>query len=208
MKPTIQARRSKRRIKIRSLNSWDRYALVDQASVRGHRRDGCERRAPFLACREAPGSVFECRATKITIERPRGLKANLQRLLQQRTEEDMQRVVAGEERYRRLFFSLCWLHALLVERGKFHNVGWNTTASFSDSDFFVGDSLLATYCEQVFKMWHHMNPNGLHSVHWVLWRDAAIAAACWALCVSVGERISLGSRPLSHCWRLLWRPAG
>ncbi|CDJ49023.1 hypothetical protein EBH_0056020 [Eimeria brunetti] len=88
------------------------------------------------------------RSTKITIERPRGLKANLQRLLQQRTEEEMQRVAGGEERYKRLFFSLCWLHSLLIERGKFHNFGWNTPASFSDSDFFVGDSLLATYCEQ------------------------------------------------------------
>ncbi|CDI82515.1 hypothetical protein EPH_0040020 [Eimeria praecox] len=88
------------------------------------------------------------RSTKICIERPRGVKANLQRLLQQRTEEDMQRVAGGEERYKRLFFSLCWLHSLLIERGKFHNFGWNTPASFSDSDFFVGDSLLATYCEQ------------------------------------------------------------
>lgn len=89
------------------------------------------------------------RSTKITIERPRGLKANLQRLLQQRTDEDMHRVAGGDERYRRLFFSLCWMHSILVERGKFHNVGWSTPASFSDSDFFVGDSLLATYCEQV-----------------------------------------------------------
>ncbi|KAL8275155.1 hypothetical protein Esti_000905 [Eimeria stiedai] len=88
------------------------------------------------------------RCTKITVERPRGLKANLQRLLQHRSEEEMQRVAGGDERYRRLFFSLCWLHSLLIERGKFHNVGWNSHASFSDTDFLIGDSLLATYCEQ------------------------------------------------------------
>lgn len=73
----------------------------------------------------------------------------MQRLLQQRTEEDLQRVSGNDERYRRLLFSLCWLHSLLVERGKFHNLGWNTVAGFSDSDFAVGESLLATYCEQV-----------------------------------------------------------
>ncbi|KAL8440078.1 hypothetical protein Efla_004062 [Eimeria flavescens] len=88
------------------------------------------------------------RSTKISVERPRGLKANLLRLLQQRTEDEVQRLTTGEERYRRLFFSLCWFHSLLVERGKFHNVGWNTHVSFSDSDFLVGDNLLAAYCEQ------------------------------------------------------------
>ncbi|KAL8433754.1 hypothetical protein ACSSS7_003651 [Eimeria intestinalis] len=66
----------------------------------------------------------------------------------QRSEEELQRVAGGDERYRRLFFSLCWLHSLLLERGKFHNVGWSSHASFSDIDFLVGDSLLATYCEQ------------------------------------------------------------
>ncbi|OEH79493.1 heavy chain 2 family protein [Cyclospora cayetanensis] len=88
------------------------------------------------------------RSTKVTIERPRGLRANLQRLLQHRTEEDMQRVHGAAERYQRLFLSLCWFHSLLIERGKFHNTGWTRDASFSDSDFFVGDSIIATYCEQ------------------------------------------------------------
>lgn len=154
------------------------------------------------------GGVCGCRSTKITIERPRGLKANLQRLLQQRTEEDMQRVVAGEERYRRLFFSLCWLHSLLVERGKFHNVGWNTAASFSDSDFFVGDCLLATYCDQVSYVLKAQSRR---------FRVTGCGGLPFALCATCvphrcpvlaqdDRRASLGSSPLQNSWCLLWRP--
>ncbi|PFH37249.1 dynein, axonemal, heavy chain 2 family protein [Besnoitia besnoiti] len=88
------------------------------------------------------------RSTKITTEPPKGLKSNLQRLLLQRTEEDLSRAKVPDDRYRRLFFSLCWLHAVLLERRKFKGVGWNVPYDFNDSDFIVSDNILAIYAEQ------------------------------------------------------------
>ncbi|CBZ54592.1 GF18580, related [Neospora caninum Liverpool] len=88
------------------------------------------------------------RSTKITTEPPKGLKSNLQRLLLQHTDEDLNRVKAGDDRYRRLFFSLCWLHAVLLERRKFKSVGWNVPYDFNDSDFLVSDNILSIYVEQ------------------------------------------------------------
>lgn len=89
------------------------------------------------------------RSTKITTEPPKGLKSNLQRLLLQHAEEDLARVKVADDKYRRLFFSLCWLHAVLLERRKFKSVGWNVPYDFNDSDFVVSDNILAIYVEQV-----------------------------------------------------------
>jgi dynein heavy chain len=41
------------------------------------------------------------------------------------------------QKYRRLFFSLCWFHAILLEREKFKMVGWNIGYDFNDSDFDI-----------------------------------------------------------------------
>ena len=39
--------------------------------------------------------------------------------------------------YRRLLFSLCFFHSLLLERNKFLQLGWNIVYGFNDSDFEV-----------------------------------------------------------------------
>ena len=41
------------------------------------------------------------------------------------------------QKYRRLFFSLCWFHAILLERKKFKMLGWNIGYDFNDSDFDI-----------------------------------------------------------------------
>lgn len=86
---------------------------------------------------------------KMTTEPPKGLKANLVRLLQN-TSEDAKTLlwifslaqesytrVKEVQKYRRLFFSLCWFHAILLERKKFKMLGWNIGYDFNDSDFDI-----------------------------------------------------------------------
>ncbi|CEL98551.1 unnamed protein product [Vitrella brassicaformis CCMP3155] len=88
------------------------------------------------------------RSMKMTTEPPRGLKANLQRLLVQVSDEEFSRVRIQADKYRRLFFNLCWLHSVVLERRKFKTLGWNVPYDFNDSDFSISDNILAIYIEQ------------------------------------------------------------
>jgi len=84
---------------------------------------------------------------KMTTEPPKGLKANLVRLLQNTSEESYNRV-KEVQKYRRLFFSLCWFHAVLLERKKFKMLGWNIGYDFNDSDFDICENILAMYLDE------------------------------------------------------------
>lgn len=42
-------------------------------------------------------------------------------------------------------FSLCWFHAVLLERRKFQSLGWNVKYDFNDSDFAICENLLSMY---------------------------------------------------------------
>lgn len=53
------------------------------------------------------------------------------------TEQDSYNRVKEVQKYRRLFFSLCWFHAILLERKKFKMLGWNIGYDFNDSDFDI-----------------------------------------------------------------------
>lgn len=39
--------------------------------------------------------------------------------------------------YKKLLFSLCFFHSILLERKKFLQLGWNIIYGFNDSDFEV-----------------------------------------------------------------------
>ena len=43
----------------------------------------------------------------------------------------------SELKYKKLLFSLCFFHSLLIERRKFLMLGWNIVYGFNDSDFEV-----------------------------------------------------------------------
>lgn len=43
----------------------------------------------------------------------------------------------AQDKYKKLLFSLCFFHSVLIERKKFQNLGWNVVYSFNDSDFEV-----------------------------------------------------------------------
>lgn len=76
-----------------------------------------------------------------------GLKANLKRLYQLITEEQFN-TCQNKEKYKKLLFCLCYFHAILLERKKFQQLGWNVIYSFNDSDFEVSENLLTIYLDE------------------------------------------------------------
>ncbi|CAK4669134.1 unnamed protein product [Aphanomyces euteiches] len=87
------------------------------------------------------------RGIKMTTEPPRGLRANLLRLYNTVTIDKFQRCKQAKK-YKRLLFCLCWFHALLLERRKFNNLGWNIPYDFNESDFAISEDVLAIYLDE------------------------------------------------------------
>jgi len=86
------------------------------------------------------------RGIKLTTEPPRGLKANLVRLYNLLDEDEFNaRSEAAPGKYAKLLFSLCWFHAILLERKKFKALGFNIPYDFNDSDFSICNDILADY---------------------------------------------------------------
>ncbi|KAK9721112.1 ATP-binding dynein motor region [Popillia japonica] len=95
---------------------------------------------------EFPISILQA-GIKMTTEPPKGIKANLKRLYQLVTEEQFN-VCQCREKYKKLLFALCYFHAVLLERKKFQQLGWNVIYSFNDSDFEVSENLLTIYLDE------------------------------------------------------------
>lgn len=84
---------------------------------------------------------------KITTEPPKGVKANMKRLYNLINEQQFNHC-SKQEKYKKLLFSLCFFHSILLERKKFLQLGWNVNYSFNDSDFEVSENLLSIYLDQ------------------------------------------------------------
>ncbi|KAF0304890.1 Dynein heavy chain 2, axonemal [Amphibalanus amphitrite] len=84
---------------------------------------------------------------KITTEPPKGIKANIKRLYQNMTEAQFT-ACPRQSNYKKLLFSLCFFHSVLLERRKFQQLGWNILYGFNDSDFEVSESLLSIYLRE------------------------------------------------------------
>ncbi|XP_056156824.1 dynein axonemal heavy chain 2 [Lampris incognitus] len=84
---------------------------------------------------------------KMTTEPPKGVKANMKRLYNLLTEAQFTRC-SRPHLYRKLLFSLCFFHSVLLERKKFLQLGWNIVYGFNDSDFEVSESLLSLYLDE------------------------------------------------------------
>ena len=72
----------------------------------------------------------------MTTEPPKGVKANMTRLYGLITESQFENCQA-KSKYKKLLFTLVFFHAILIERKKFQQLGWNIVYSFNDSDFEV-----------------------------------------------------------------------
>jgi dynein heavy chain len=70
---------------------------------------------------------------KLTNEPPRGIKANLKRSFQS-VEEAQYEACSKKRQYKKLFFGLCFFHAIVQERRKFGPLGWNIRYEFNDTD--------------------------------------------------------------------------
>eukprot|EP01059_Diplonema_ambulator_P010461 TRINITY_DN204_c1_g2_i3.p1 TRINITY_DN204_c1_g2~~TRINITY_DN204_c1_g2_i3.p1 ORF type:complete len:3050 (+),score=1214.76 TRINITY_DN204_c1_g2_i3:4746-13895(+) len=90
------------------------------------------------------------KAIKMTTEPPTGLKSNLIRLFNLITEEQFTKCVFRNY-YRPLLFSLCFFHAILLERKKFGSLGYNVDPpyDFNDSDFQVSEAILSLYINEM-----------------------------------------------------------
>uniref|UniRef100_A0A671XQT1 Dynein axonemal heavy chain 2 n=1 Tax=Sparus aurata TaxID=8175 RepID=A0A671XQT1_SPAAU len=95
---------------------------------------------------EFPITVLQA-GIKITTEPPKGMKANMEHLYQLVT-EDQFNSCSRPAFYRKLLFSLCFFHSILLERKKFLHLGWNIVYDFKDSDFEVSESLLRMYLDE------------------------------------------------------------
>lgn len=47
--------------------------------------------------------------------------------------------------YKRILYSLCWYHALIIERKRFKSLGWNIIYDFNDSDWDTANNILQIY---------------------------------------------------------------
>ena len=84
---------------------------------------------------EFPISILQA-GIKMTTEPPKGLKANMRRLYGLITESQFE-LCQARSMYKKLLFALVFFHAVLLERKKFQQLGWNVVYSFNDSDFVV-----------------------------------------------------------------------
>ncbi|XP_037533396.1 dynein heavy chain 2, axonemal [Nematolebias whitei] len=84
---------------------------------------------------------------KMTTEPPKGVKANMKRLYQLVTDAQFNRC-SRPTPYKKLLFSLCFFHSVLLERKKFGQMGWNIVYGFNDSDFEVSENLLCLYLDK------------------------------------------------------------
>ncbi|XP_068978772.1 dynein axonemal heavy chain 2 [Bombus flavifrons] len=93
-----------------------------------------------------PISILQA-GIKMTTEPPKGLKANMKRLYSLITETQFE-LCQAKSKYKKLLFALVFFHAILLERKKFQQLGWNVIYSFNDSDFVVSENLLQVYLDE------------------------------------------------------------
>ena len=73
---------------------------------------------------------------KMTVEPPKGLKANLVRSFNAFTDEILEDCEKPKE-FRSLLYALCFYHAIVQDRRKFGPLGWNILYDFAQSDINI-----------------------------------------------------------------------
>ncbi|KAM7351793.1 dynein heavy chain 2, axonemal kl-2 isoform 2-T2 [Cochliomyia hominivorax] len=93
-----------------------------------------------------PISILQI-SIKMTTEPPRGIKANMKRLYSNVNEGNFE-LANDPDKYKKLLFSLCFFHTILLERKKFLQLGWNVIYSFNNSDFEISEILMLLYLNE------------------------------------------------------------
>jgi dynein heavy chain len=92
-----------------------------------------------------PTSILQA-SIKITNEPPSGMKANIHRALDNFNQETLDRCSKDGE-FKSILFSLCYFHAVVLERRKFGTQGWNRSYPFSTGDLTISADVLYNYLE-------------------------------------------------------------
>jgi len=90
-------------------------------------------------------------SVKMTVEPPRGMRANVLRsltLLNDWTSFDVCEGVHGVPVFRMLAFATCFFHAMVQERVRFGPLGWNIPYEFNDSDIEASVLILKGFLEE------------------------------------------------------------
>ncbi|KAL0280091.1 UNVERIFIED_CONTAM: hypothetical protein PYX00_001484 [Menopon gallinae] len=84
-------------------------------------------------------------SVKVTIEPPKGLRANVKRAFFEMTRDFFEDNVLHAS-WRKMVFGICFFHAIIQERKKFGPLGWNITYEFNDSDRECALNTLKMFC--------------------------------------------------------------
>ena len=87
------------------------------------------------------------RCIKLTNEPPQGLRANMNRALANFSDEVWENSPKQAE-FKALLFSLCFFHAVVVERKKFGSQGWNRNYPFNFGDLTTCVEVLNNYLDE------------------------------------------------------------
>jgi dynein heavy chain len=87
------------------------------------------------------------RAIKMTTEPPKGLRANMSKLLNLISEEQFERC-GQRAKYKKLLFALTWFHSILLERRKFKALGFNVPYEFNDSDYEICHDIVIVFLDE------------------------------------------------------------
>ena len=92
-----------------------------------------------------PAGILQA-CIKITNEPPAGMQANVHAALD-RFNQDTLEMCAKENEFKRIWFALCYFHAVVIERRKFGPMGWNRNYPFNTGDLTISVSVLFNYLE-------------------------------------------------------------
>lgn len=85
---------------------------------------------------------------KLTLEPPRGLKANMYRTFDNIGRERYEEACEKGREYRKLVFALAYFHSAILERRKYGAIGWNVTYQWMNSDFDTSERQLMMYLNE------------------------------------------------------------
>lgn len=106
-----------------------------------------------------PVSVLQ-NSVKMTLEPPKGLRANLLRSYAAFDERELNEGTTKPEPFKKLLFAYCFFHAIVQDRRKFGPIGWNIAYDFTNEDLTVNIKQLKIFLDEYeeipFKVLHFL----------------------------------------------------